>query len=108
MRRIVLTLPFVLLSLAFAPAPFAKPQRSPRETEQAKRDRVLHECRRRLDELGVTWRLDRQSVFFNVRHPNGGGMGGSWGVRAGDVAGTLRRVIVRVEQYLGLAPGLKR
>jgi hypothetical protein len=105
----LLTLTLTLLSLAFAPAPFPKAARQPRESEQARRDRLLHECRRRLDELAVKWRLERQSVIFTVQHPSGGGgMGGTWGVRDGDLAVTLRRIIDRVEQYLGLAPGPKR
>jgi hypothetical protein len=108
MRRIALPLAFALLSLGFAPAPFPKAARPARESEQRKQDRLLRECRRRLDELGVRWRLERHSVVFSVRHPSGGGgMGGSYGVDDGDVAGTLRRVVARVEGYLGLTPRLK-
>jgi hypothetical protein len=55
MRRIVLTL--TLLSLAFAPAPLPKAARPVRESEQAKQVRLLNECRRRLDGLGVTWQV---------------------------------------------------
>jgi hypothetical protein len=56
----------------------------------------------------VRWRLAGHSVIFNVRHPGGsGGMGGNFGVADGDVAGTLRRVVVGVEEYLELAPRLK-
>src|SRR4051794_9244042 len=108
MNRLAVTLAFALLSLAFAPAPFPKAERPACESEQTRRDRLMRECQRRLDELGVRWRLEGHSVTFNVRHPGGGGgMGGSWGVQDGDVAGTLRRVVARVEQYLGLAPGPK-
>jgi hypothetical protein len=104
----ILTLLLALSALAFAPAPFPKSERpAARESEQMRRDRLLHECRRRLDELGVKWRLERQSVIFNAQQPNGGGgMAGSWGVQGGDLTGTLRRIIVRVEQYLGF--GAKR
>jgi hypothetical protein len=105
MRRLaLLLLPLVVAPVVGAPAPFPKAERRPRESEQAKRDRLLHECKRRLDELGVKWRLERQSVIFNVQHPNGGGMGGSWGVQNGDLTGTLRRVVARVEQFLGYSP----
>jgi hypothetical protein len=103
MRRFVLT--FTLLSLAFAPAPFQKSERPARESQQAKQDRLLRECQQRLDELGVKWSLERQSVIFNVQQPGGGGgMEGSWGVQNGDLTGTLRRIIVRVEQYLSFGP----
>jgi hypothetical protein len=34
-------------------------------------------------------------------------MGGSYGLNDGDVARTMRRVVVRVEEYLGLAPRLR-
>jgi hypothetical protein len=108
-RPFVLTLALALPSLAFAPAPFPKAERPARESEQTRQERLLYECRRRLDELGVRWRLERRSVVFNVQHPNGGGgMGGSYGVYDGDVARTLRMVVVGVEEYLGLAPRQKR
>jgi hypothetical protein len=113
MRRIVLTLLLALLSLGFAPAPFPKAERPPaRESEQARRDRLLYECRQRLHELGVEWRVeergDRRSVRFSVRHPGGKGtLGGDWGVSGGDLTRTLRQVVVRVEEFLGLAHRLK-
>jgi hypothetical protein len=107
MRLVLLTLAFAVLSLGFAPAPFPKAERPERESEQTRRSRLLRECQRRLDELGVRWRLERSSVVFSVRHPSGGGMGGSYGVDDGDVAGTLRRVVARVEEYMGYRPRLK-
>jgi hypothetical protein len=107
MRLVAMTLAFALLSLAFAPAPFPKAERQG-ESEQRKQERLLRECRRRLDELGVKWRLQGDSVVFSFRQPVGSGqIGGSWGVDDGDVARTLRRVIVLAEEYLGLARRLK-
>jgi hypothetical protein len=106
MRLLAVTLALAVLSLAFAPAPFPKAERPARESEQRKQERLLYECRRRLDELGIEWRLEGHSVTFIVRRP-GGGMGGSYGVQRGDVAGTLRQVVASVEEYLGLAPRRK-
>jgi hypothetical protein len=67
---------------------------------------LRYECRRRLDELGVTWTLEQHSVTFVVHRP-GVGRGGSYSVQRGDVAGTLRAVVASVEEYLGLAPSQK-
>jgi hypothetical protein len=54
MRRIVLTPLLAVLSLAFAPAPFPKAERRPREPEHV---RQVWEYDARLRELGVTWEL---------------------------------------------------
>jgi hypothetical protein len=106
-RLLAVTLALAVLSLAFAPAPFPKSERA-RESEQTRQARLLNECRRRLDELGVRWRLERHSVVFYVRHPGGNsGLGGDYGVDDGDVASTLCRVVVRAEEFLGRRPRLK-
>jgi hypothetical protein len=106
MRRIVLTL--ALLSLAFAPAPFPRIVRPARESEQTKQDRLVRECQRRLDDLGVKWRLERNSVIFTVHSPIGSSViSGDVPVHDGDVASTLRRVVARAEELLGHRPRLK-
>jgi hypothetical protein len=104
MRRIVLT--FTLLSLAFAPAPFPRTERTAHESEQAKQVRLLHECRRRLDELGVKWQVvagPRGNVVrFRVRVTtrNGAwGMNGDHPVEGGDLAGTLRLLADQVGDF---------
>ena len=55
MRRIILPLLLALSSLAFAPAPLPRPDR---ETPKQKEARELAALARRLDELGVRWRVD--------------------------------------------------
>ena len=95
MRTIVLAL--TLLSQAFAPAPFPKADREP---PRKKQERLLGEYRRRLDELGVEWRLEGDSLRFNVNHPGGGGgMSGSLRAVKGDLPGALRHVIRMVGSY---------
>ena len=107
MRPVVLSVLLLSASVALAaPAPFPKADRLPRESEQSKQAHLLYECRRRLDELGVTWALEQGAVTYLVRRP-GGGRGGSYSVQRGDVAGTLREVVASVEEYLGLAPSQK-
>jgi hypothetical protein len=92
MRRIVLTLPFVLLSLAFAPAPFTKAERRP-ETE---RQRAMRECHDRLEALGVRWRLEyRQGgsvLFYSLRASDVAQKGETSTDASGDVLAALRRV----------------
>ena len=97
MRRIVLPVLLALSALAFAPAPLPRPDRV---TPGQKR---LAECRRRLGELGVTWRLaesqGRPALRFSMRHPNGGGVSGFvWA--EGDLADELRNLVEIVETYL--------
>jgi hypothetical protein len=104
-RGIALLLCLALCPLApvtAAPAPL--PRRNAETPAQA-RQRQLVECRRRLDELGVKWRVvidrGRRSVHFSVDHPNGrGGMGGSWEVGGDDLLGTLRDILRQVEAFL--------
>jgi hypothetical protein len=108
MRPIGLTLVLALLALTdlnpsqAAPAPL--PRRD-REAPRARQQPLLDECRRRLDELKVEWRVvdqdGRRLVRFGVDHPNGrgGAMGGSFQVNGDDLAGTLRQVIKQVEFY---------
>jgi hypothetical protein len=91
-----------LSSLAFAPAPL--PRRD-REAPHKRQERLLAECVRRLDELGVKWQAEdrdgRRSVRFTVAHPSGNsGMGGDFTVHGGDLPGALRRVIRSVEAFL--------
>jgi hypothetical protein len=101
MRLVAMTLAFALAlqSLGFAPAPMP---RTRREAPPPSRERLLAECRRRLDELGVRWRLEdrngRRMVRFSVQHPNGGGMSGADSVD-GDLADTLRDLIKLVEAF---------
>src|SRR5262245_10960455 len=54
MRRLALPLLLALSSLAFAPAPLPRPDR---EAASQKRQRELAALARRLDELGVRWRV---------------------------------------------------
>ena len=106
MRRIALPLVLALLPLALGPAmaaPAPLPRRST-ETPAQKQGRLMAEYRRRLDELGVKWRVQDGRggpwVVFRVSHPrNNSGMGGSFGVADGDLARTLREVIEEVEAY---------
>ena len=100
MRRLALPLLLALSSLAFAPAPLP---RTHRDGAQQRRQRLLSECRRRLDELGVKWRLEdrggRPMLRFSVMHPNGRtGMGGADSVD-GDLADTLRDLVKSVEAF---------
>ena len=91
-----------LCSLAFAPAPLPRPDRG---APARKRERSLAECRRRLDELGVQWRLEDRGggwrmVCFSVRHPRGrtARSSGRW-VSRGDLLAALRAVIADVEAF---------
>ena len=98
MSRIALPLLLAVSSLAFAPAPLPRPDR---ETPAQKRERRLAECRRRLDELGVTWRLEvrggRPMLRYSISHPNAGGRISSIVWAEGDLADELRNL---VEPYL--------
>jgi hypothetical protein len=112
MRLVAVTLTFALLSLGFAPAPFPKAERPARESAQRMQERILRECQQRLDELGVKWKFGQRgewrTVNFNVVHPSGNSaMGGEFLAYDGDVARALRRVVVRVEEFLGHARRLK-
>src|SRR5262245_58977280 len=102
MRRLALPLLLALSSLAFAPAPLP---RQGREARWRSQERLVAECRRRLDELGVRWRLERgdgwRSVRYAVAHPSGGSsIGGVFYVDGGDLAAALRAVISEAEVYL--------
>jgi hypothetical protein len=104
MRRVVLTL--TLLSLAFAPAPFPKAQRPARESEQTRQERLLRECRRRLDELGVKWQVvagprgDVVRFRLRMRMPNGTwGMDGERPIEGGDLTGALRWIAERTGEF---------
>jgi len=101
MRRLTLPPVFLCLcSLAFAPAPLPRPDG---ERPARKRERRLAECRRRLDELGVEWKLvpsnEGVAVRFTVRVRRGG-MGGTFGVSGDrDLVNTLLAVISAVENF---------
>src|SRR3954469_13269060 len=104
MRRVLSLL--ALASLAFAPAPFPKSERPVHESEQAKRVRLLHECRRRLDELGVQWQVvagpHGDVGRFRVRVATRAGtlgMSGDHPVEGGDLAGTLRRLADQAGEF---------
>ena len=95
-RTLLITLSVALM--AFAPAPLPRPDRV---TPGQKR---LAECRRRLGELGVSWRLGlghegRPLLRFSMRHPDGGGIRGNVGAD-GDLADVLRNLVEMVEDYL--------
>jgi hypothetical protein len=100
-RWIALLLCLAPLATPAEAAPAPLPRRGP-ETPRA-RQRQLAECRRRLDELGVKWRVvdgRRRSVHFRVDHPFGrGGMGGSFELPGDDLLGALRAILEDVETY---------
>ena len=87
--------------MGFAPAPLPRPER---ERPAQKRERRLAECRRRLDELGVSWELvdhnGRQAVRFSIPHPNGRSRISSILWADGDLADVLRNLVEIVESYL--------
>jgi hypothetical protein len=86
-----LTLLLALSSLAFAPAPFPKSERPVRETQQARQERVLREWRR-LDDLGVSWRVVNDDGCDWVRFTFRNGGVGRWRVRDGDLPSALFKV----------------
>src|SRR4051794_2341856 len=100
MRRIALVVLLAVLPLAFAPAP---PPKRDRETPTQKRQRLLNERARRLDELGVKWQVLTDGgwtrVRFSVEHPsrNGNCMGGTFA--ADDLLATLQFLVRRVEAF---------
>ena len=108
MRKIALTLLLALPSLGFAPAPFPKAERAgPREAQQR---RAVREYQSRLREFGLTCELvvgdGGPYLRFGMRNPKGGGVEhlGSYPVRDGDVAGTLRLMIEYLQGLKGRAP----
>jgi hypothetical protein len=94
MRRIVLTLLVALPSLAFAPAPFPKPERPARESEEA---RLVREYDARLRDLGVTWKLRtdyvRHHVSFEIRNGKTLDFTGSCTVNDGNVLAALMTIL---------------
>jgi len=101
MRLFALSLILLSLSsLGFAPAPLHRTQREARPS----REQLLAECKRKLDQLKVRWRVEarygRQVVLYGVRHPNGNSaMGGSFEVSR-DLLSTLQGVLQAVEAFL--------
>jgi hypothetical protein len=97
MRLVAVTLTFALLSLGFAPAPFPK---APRQTTLR---RELREADRRLESLGVNWRIEGRGRSQIVRfswHPAGSclAVGAAYPVLGGDLVGALRDLASEFER----------
>ena len=93
MRRVVLTL--TLLSLAFAPAPFAKPERRVPETAERL---AVRACGARLDALRVRWELfqyeGKDCVVFTSHDAY---VRGRYPIRDGNLPAVLLEVIKTIE-----------
>jgi hypothetical protein len=95
MRRLVLTLALAVPPLAFAPAPFAKPERRVPETPERL---AVRACGARLDALRVRWELFHYDgtdwVVFTSRDAY---VRGKCPVRDGNLPGALLEVVKMIE-----------